>query len=96
MAITIQSFLLITLVAFLAPLLSELPLGFRLPIVVIEIALGALVGPHVLDLITVEGVIGFMGNLGLAFLFFLAGLEIDLGSIGARPLTLRPTRGLAG
>src|SRR2546425_11668717 len=92
--ITILPFLLIALIAVVAPLVSELPIGFRLPIVVVEIALGVLVGPHILALITVEGVVGFLGNLGLAFLFFLAGLEIDLASIGARPLTLATRGGL--
>lgn len=92
MVMTILPFLLIALIAVVAPLVSELPIGFRLPIVVVEIALGVLVGPHVLHLISVEGVIGFLGNLGLAFLFFLAGLEIDLASIGGRPLSLA-TRG---
>jgi Kef-type K+ transport system membrane component KefB len=92
MVIMVLPFLLIALIAFVAPLVSELPIGFRLPIVVIEVALGILVGPHMLDFVTVEGVIGFLGNLGLAFLFFLAGLEIDLVSIGGRPLSLA-TRG---
>jgi Kef-type K+ transport system membrane component KefB len=37
--------LLIAFVAMLAPLLTELPRGFRIPVVVIEVILGILIGP---------------------------------------------------
>ena len=39
------------LAAVLAPLLAELPLGFKLPVVVLEVALGIVIGPHVLGLV---------------------------------------------
>ena len=39
------------LAAVAAPLLAEIPLGFRLPVVVLEVLLGIVIGPHVLDLV---------------------------------------------
>jgi len=71
-----------------APLIADLPIGLRLPIVVVEIALGIAVGPHGLGVARAEGVLGFLGLLGLTFLFFLAGLEIDFRRIRGRPLLL--------
>ncbi len=37
--------LLIAFVAMLAPLLAELPSSFRIPVVVLEVILGILIGP---------------------------------------------------
>ncbi|WP_024297435.1 cation:proton antiporter [Methylomicrobium lacus] len=80
--------LLIAFVAMLAPLLAELPPGFRLPVVVIEIILGILIGPYGLNLAVPDGMIGTLGELGLAFLLFMVGLEIDFDKIRGRPLSL--------
>lgn len=80
--------LLIVFVAMLAPLLAELPRGFRLPVVVIELILGILIGPHVLELASPDGMIAILGELGLTFLLFMVGLEIDLDEIRGRPLSL--------
>jgi Kef-type K+ transport system membrane component KefB len=80
--------LLIAFVAMLAPLLAELPRGFRLPVVVLEVILGILIGPHVFNLTSPEGMIGILGELGLTFLLFMVGLEIDFDKIRGRPLSL--------
>ncbi|HMK29033.1 MAG TPA: cation:proton antiporter, partial [Terriglobales bacterium] len=81
--------LLITaFIAVLAPLLAELPVPLRMPIVVLEIAFGILVGPHVLKLARPTGMLAVLGYLGLVFLFFLAGMEIDLRRIQGKPLSL--------
>jgi Kef-type K+ transport system membrane component KefB len=79
---------LVALIAVAAPLVTELPVKLRLPIVVVEIALGITVGPHVLGWAQPAGVLAFLGTLGLAFLFFLAGLELDLEALRGRPLRL--------
>jgi Kef-type K+ transport system membrane component KefB len=77
--------------AVLAPILAELPLGMRMPTVVIEMVLGVIVGPHVLKLVNVavptEPVL-LLGDAGLTFLFFLVGMEIDLARFRGPPLTL--------
>ena len=80
--------LLIAFVAMLAPFLAELPSGFRLPIVVLEVIMGILIGPYVLHLASPDGMIGTLGELGLAFLLFMVGLEIDFDKIRGRPLSL--------
>jgi Kef-type K+ transport system membrane component KefB len=80
--------LLILLIGIVAPLIAEMPSGFRLPVVVIEIVLGILIGPHGLGLMEAGGVVELLAQLGLAFLLFLVGLEIDLSRIHGRPLVL--------
>ncbi len=78
-------------IAVAAPIIAELPLGVRVPTVVIEMLLGIIVGPHVLRLVNVgiptEPVL-LLGDAGLTFLFFLVGMEIDLGRFRGPPLTL--------
>jgi Kef-type K+ transport system membrane component KefB len=80
--------LLIAFVAMLAPLLAELPTGFRLPVVVLEIILGIIIGPHMLHLAAPEGMVGTLAELGLTFLLFMVGLEIDFDKIRGRPAAL--------
>ncbi len=52
-------------------------LRIRLAEVVLLILAGIIFGPEVLDLITVDPAINLIGQLGLGFLFFLAGLELE-------------------
>lgn len=80
--------LIIAFAAMLAPLLAELPKDFRLPVVVLEVLLGILIGPHVLSLASPDGMIGTLGELGLTFLLFMVGLEINLDEIRGKPLSL--------
>ncbi len=65
--------------------------GLLLPVVVVELLLGIVLGPRVLGL-HVSEFISFFSDLGLGLLFFFAGYEIDLRRIAGRPLRL----GLAG
>jgi Kef-type K+ transport system membrane component KefB len=62
--------------------------GLFLPVVVVELTLGVLVGPQVLDLAHVNAFTEFFGDLGLGMLFFFAGYEIDLIRIRGTPLRL--------
>jgi Kef-type K+ transport system membrane component KefB len=80
--------LVILAVAALAPLVGELPRRLRLPGAVIEVALGIVVGPYALDLVRPTEMIVSLAEMGLAALFFHAGLEIDFGAIRGRPLAL--------
>ncbi|CAA9891928.1 Kef-type K+ transport system, membrane component [Candidatus Methylobacter favarea] len=80
--------LLIVFIAMLAPLLAELPAGFRLPVVALEILLGILIGPYVFDLARPDGIINILSELGLTFLLFMVGFEINPDKIRGRPLTL--------
>jgi Kef-type K+ transport system membrane component KefB len=80
--------LVILLVAVLAPLFSELPLRFRIPGVVLEIAGGIIVGPQVLNLVRPDRSLDMLGLIGMCFLFLLAGMEIDFPRLRGRPLAL--------
>jgi Kef-type K+ transport system membrane component KefB len=72
-------------VAVAAPLLADLSRRARLPTVVAEIFLGILVGPELLGLAEPDGFINALSTFGLAFLFFLAGIEIDFERIRGAP-----------
>lgn len=78
----------IALVAALAPLLAELPSRFRVPVIAAELLLGIFIGPHIFHLVSPDGLVGMLGELGLTFLLFMVGLEIDLGDIRGKPLAL--------
>jgi Kef-type K+ transport system membrane component KefB len=80
--------LLIVFAALLAPLLAGIPKNFRLPVVVMEIFLGVLIGPHGFALATSNGIVSTLSELGLTFLLFMVGLEINFDKIRGRPLTL--------
>jgi Kef-type K+ transport system membrane component KefB len=84
-----DSFFVIVLVAALAAgLAAAAPARFIVPVVVVEIALGILVGPQVLDIAKTDSFIAFFANLGLGMLFFFAGYEIDFRRIRGRPIEL--------
>ncbi|MGB2852092.1 MAG: cation:proton antiporter [Solirubrobacterales bacterium] len=83
------SFLVIVMVAALAAILSGLaPRRLAVPVVVLEILLGILVGPELLDLAQPDQFTQFFSNLGLGMLFFFAGYEIEFQLIRGKPLRL--------
>jgi Kef-type K+ transport system membrane component KefB len=67
-------------VAFLAPLLLGLAPGLKIPSVVLEIIAGIVLGP-LLGWVHVDQAVQVLSMLGLAFLLFLAGLEIDFDQL---------------
>ncbi len=69
------------IVMLLAPRLT-------IPVVVVELILGIIIGPHVAGLADVDPTTSFLGDLGLGMLFFFAGYEIDFERIKGRPLEL--------
>jgi Kef-type K+ transport system membrane component KefB len=83
------SLLVIVGVAALAGLLTML-LAPRLtiPVVVLELLLGIIVGPEVAGIAKVDPTTDFLGNLGLGMLFFFAGYEIDFDRIKGQPMKL--------
>jgi Kef-type K+ transport system membrane component KefB len=62
--------------------------GLFVPVVVVELTLGVLIGPQVLDLAKVNAFTNFFSDLGLGMLFFFAGYEIDVERISGEPLKL--------
>ena len=69
------TFFVAAVVLLAGPVVAE---RFRLPGLVGIVLGGMLVGPFVLDWVHREGVVESLGELGLLFLMFLAGLELDL------------------
>ncbi|MDX6615550.1 MAG: hypothetical protein QOD60_641, partial [Solirubrobacterales bacterium] len=59
-----------------------------LPVVVLELVLGIVVGPQVLDLAKIDPTTNLFGDLGLGMLFFFAGYEIDFERIRGKPLEI--------
>src|SRR6516225_10000596 len=84
----LHSLLLIFTIAAVAPVVCEWAPWIRLPLVVMEIGLGILVGPQALGWAATGPTIQVLANFGLAFLFFLAGFEIDFPAIRGRPMLL--------
>ena len=84
---TFSALAVITAVAVIAPLISDW-LKNRIPDVVLEIGLGILVGPYVLEMAKVTPVVDALSFIGLTFLFFMAGYEIDTKRLRGRPLQL--------
>ena len=83
------SFLVIVAVASLAGLTAALvEKRIAIPVVVIELLLGIVVGPDVLGLAMSDSFTDFFSNLGLGMLFFFAGYEIDFRRIEGQPLKL--------
>ncbi|WP_328993948.1 cation:proton antiporter [Kribbella sp. NBC_01245] len=78
----------VTLIALLAPLLLGLAPRLRVPAVVLEIVAGIVIGPHGLGLVEVDVPLQIVSLLGLGFLLFLAGLEIDVHQLRGRVLRL--------
>ena len=75
-------------VAFLVPLLLGMVPALRLPSVVLEIVTGIVLGPSIVGWIHVDAPLEVLSTLGLAFLLFLAGLEIDVDHLRGRVLRL--------
>ncbi len=83
--ISLTGVLVVAAIAFTVPLLLGLAPTLRLPSVVLEIVAGIVIGPAILGLVEVDLPLQVLALLGLAFLLFLAGLEIDLNRLrGAR------------
>jgi Kef-type K+ transport system membrane component KefB len=77
--------LVVAAIAFTVPLVLGLAPTLHLPSVVLEIVAGIVIGPAIIGLVEVDLPLQVLALLGLAFLLFLAGLEIDLDRLrGAR------------
>src|SRR6478735_4530978 len=69
----------VVLVSVLALIVvAVMPSRFRLPQVVVLLAGGVIIGPEMLDLSSPADV-GLLSDLGMGFLFLLAGYELDPG-----------------
>jgi Kef-type K+ transport system membrane component KefB len=80
--------LIVTALAFGAPFVLGLFPRLKLPSVVLEIVAGILVGPSVLGIAEVDMTVQVIALLGLAFVLFLAGLELELEKLRGPVLRL--------
>jgi Kef-type K+ transport system membrane component KefB len=84
----VATLVLIAVAAVLAPIVSELTGRLAIPEIVIQIGFGILLGPYVFNLAHMDDVVTGLSDLGLTFLIFLAGYELDLNKIRGKPLQL--------
>ncbi len=80
--------LIVVTAAVLAPLVVDLLRLPDVPVIVVEIVAGILIGPQVLGIVEVDEPVQVLSQIGLVFLFFLAGLEIAFRSETERHLGL--------
>jgi Kef-type K+ transport system membrane component KefB len=76
-----ENLLIVCAIVFAAPFLLGLFPGVRLPSVVLEIVAGIVVGPSLLGWVEVDETVAVVALVGLAFVLFLAGLEIELDKL---------------
>lgn len=82
------SLLIVVATAFAAPFVLGLAPSLRLPAVVLEIVAGIVIGPSVLGWVSIDDSIRVLATIGLVFLLFLAGLEIDFRELKGRAVRL--------
>src|ERR1700758_2575926 len=84
--VSFVNLLVVMAVAVLAPLAVGYLPRLRVPAVVLEIVGGIIIGPSVLGWVHVDLPVAILALFGLAFLLFLAGLEIDVHRLRGRLL----------
>jgi len=84
--VSFTNLLVVAAVAVLAPLTVGFFPRLRVPAVVLEIIGGIIIGPSVLGWVHVDLPVRILALFGLAFLLFLAGLEIDVHRLRGRLL----------
>ncbi len=83
-----NNLLIVAVVAVAVPILLGLAPRMPIPATVIEIVAGILIGPAVLGWVRVDEPIDVLSRLGVAFLLFLAGFELDFHTLRGRSLRL--------
>jgi len=80
----------IFVIAWIVPLLLSWLEISKVPAVIVEIVMGVIIGPYVLNLVPEAEYMDFLAGTGFLFLIFLAGFEIDVNKI----LTTLPVKKL--
>jgi Kef-type K+ transport system membrane component KefB len=84
--LTFDSLSVVAVAAFGAPLVVDRIRAVRIPVQVVEILLGVVIGPQVLGWAQIDEPVQVVSLLGLAFVLFLAGFELDLHQLRGRLL----------
>jgi len=82
----ITNLLIVLALAALAPLVVDLVPRITIPVAVVEVLLGLFLGPQLLGVLHVDRVVNAFSDFGLAMLFFLAGVDVDVRRIRGTPL----------
>jgi Kef-type K+ transport system membrane component KefB len=85
---SLTDLLIVAAVAFAAPFVLGLFPGARLPSVVLEIVAGIVIGPSLLGIVEVDEAIEVVALIGLGFVLFLAGLEIEFEKVRGQVLRI--------
>ena len=80
--------LIVVSVAFAAPFLVGFFPSLLVPAVVFEIVAGIVIGPSVLGIVEIDDTLTVVSLIGLAFLLFLAGLEIEIDKLRGQVLRI--------
>lgn len=84
------SLLIILLAALVIPLaMARFRITF-LPTAVVEIIVGVFLGPSLFNWITTSDTLSILQNVGVIFLLFLSGMEIDFSLFKTKPQELSP------
>lgn len=86
MHLTLVNIVGVAAIAFCVPFVLGFFPRVRVPSVTLELVAGIVVGPAVLGWIEPGPVVTVMAAIGVAFLLFLAGLELDLDMLKGAPL----------
>lgn len=79
-----NNLLIVGAIAVAVPLMLGLAPGLRVPAVVLEIVVGMVVGPSVLGWVHEDVAVQVLSDLGLGYLLFVAGFEIDVHRLRSR------------
>jgi Kef-type K+ transport system membrane component KefB len=90
-AVQFTNLLIVVSVGLLAPLALGFFPRLRLPAIGLEIVLGIVIGPSGLGWAKPDLPVSILALVGLAFLLFLSGLEVDVARIRGRILKLTGT-----
>src|SRR3954470_24487826 len=85
---SLTNLLVVSAIAFAVPFALGLFPRLQLPSVVLEIAAGIVAGPSVLGIVHVDQTVAVVALLGLGFVLFLAGLEIEFDKLRGPVLKL--------
>ena len=88
MELAFTNLLIVAAAGFAAPLALGFVPALRLPSVVLEILIGIAVGPALLGWVHIDDPVRVFSTVGLAYLLFLAGLEVDFDRLRGRVLRL--------
>lgn len=84
MEVDLISLFAIVVAAFICPVLAAIGKKRLIPETVFLLIVGMLIGPNVLGIAKVDSAISLLSDLGLGFLFLLAGYEIDTKELAGK------------